>query len=130
MKSLPLEHVPALVTPLHVVLVVKVAKLPMVTVSVEQTVISMGTVALMSTVLHVNENALFFIFIMIIIMSFNTDPRTCQDIGITSCCTDNTGTGLCDVHFRDPQNNRCSCNVTCHLRNDCCTDAASFCVRK
>ena len=55
MKLLPLEHVPALATPLHVVLVVKIAKLPMVTVSVEQTVMSMLTVALMSTVLHVNE---------------------------------------------------------------------------
>ena len=60
MKPLPLEHVPALVTPLHVVLVVKIAKLPMVTVSVEQTVISSVTVALMSTVLHVNEKALIF----------------------------------------------------------------------
>ncbi len=50
---------PALVTPLHVVLVVKIAKLPMVTVSVQQTVISSVTVALMSTVLHVNENACY-----------------------------------------------------------------------
>ena len=66
MKPLPLEHVPALVTPPHVVLVVKIAKLPMVTVSVEQTVISTMTVALMSTVLHVNDNALIFIFFIII----------------------------------------------------------------
>ena len=63
-------------------------------------------------------------------MSYNTDPRTCRDIGITSCCTDDTGNGLCNVHFRDAQNSRCSCNVSCHLRNDCCTDAAFFCVRK
>ena len=63
-------------------------------------------------------------------MEFNIDPRICRDIGITSCCTDDTNTGLCDVHFRDAQNSRCSCNVSCHLRNDCCTDAASFCVRK
>ena len=62
MKPLPLEHVPALATPLHVVLVVKIAKLPMVTVTVEQTVISTVTVALMSTVQNVNENPLFFIF--------------------------------------------------------------------
>ena len=62
MKPLPLEHVPALVTPLHVVLVVKIAKLPTVIVSVDQTVISTMTVALMSTVQNVNENALFFIF--------------------------------------------------------------------
>ena len=60
MKPLWLEHVPALVTPLLVVLLVKIAKLPMVTVSVEQTVISLVTVALMSTVLHVNEKALIF----------------------------------------------------------------------
>ena len=64
MKPLPLEHVPALATPLHVVLVVKIAKLPTVTVSVEQTVMSMLTVALMSTVLNVNENAFFFTIIM------------------------------------------------------------------
>jgi hypothetical protein len=49
--------VPVLVTPLHVVLVImmEIAKLPMVTVSVEQTVTSSVTVALMSTVLHVNN---------------------------------------------------------------------------
>ena len=62
MKPLWLEHVPALVTALHVVLVVKIAKLPMVTVSVDQTVISTMTVALMSTVLNVNENTIIFIF--------------------------------------------------------------------
>ena len=62
MKPLWLELVPALITPLHVVLVVKIAKLPMVTVTVEQTVISTVTVALMSTVQNVNENPLFFIF--------------------------------------------------------------------
>ena len=61
MKPLPLEHVPALATPLHVVLVVILAKPPMVTVSVEQTVISTVTVALMSTVLHVNDNAFYFL---------------------------------------------------------------------
>ena len=58
MKPPLLEHVPALVTPLNVVLRVKVVKLPMVTVSVEQTVISMLTAVLISTVLHVNEKAL------------------------------------------------------------------------
>ena len=63
MKPLPLEHVPALVTPLHVVLVVKIAKLPMVTVSVDQTVISTMTVALMSTVLHVKLMIIFYLFL-------------------------------------------------------------------
>ena len=63
MKPLRLEHVPALATPLHVVLVhmMEIAKLLMVAVSVEQTVIRTVIVALMSTVLNVNKNALFFL---------------------------------------------------------------------
>lgn len=55
----------------------------------------------------------------------------CRDIGITSCCSDEHGTGLCDVHFRDHQDNRCSCNISCHLRHDCCDDAEAIgCIRK
>ena len=50
-----MEHVLVLVTRLHVVLPVIIVKLLMVTVSVEQTVISMVTAAAMSTALHVNE---------------------------------------------------------------------------
>ena len=58
------------------------------------------------------------------------DPRTCADVGITTCCSDATNTGLCEVHFRNsPQH--CSCNVSCHLRNDCCSDAQEIgCIRK
>ena len=54
-KPLLLELVPALTTPLPVVLVMQIAKLLMVTVFVEQTVTSTVTVALMSAVLNVNE---------------------------------------------------------------------------
>ena len=50
-----MEHVLVLVTRLHVILPVIIVKMLMVTVSVEQTVISMVTAAAMSTALHVNE---------------------------------------------------------------------------
>ena len=59
-----------------------------------------------------------------------TEPRTCADVGITQCCNDSSGTGHCDVHFKDSENNRCSCNASCHDRNDCCPDAHMFCRRK
>ena len=68
MKLLLLEHVQALATPLYVVLVVKIAKLPMVTVSVEQTVMSTVTVALISTVQNVNEKYTNFYFNKVIII--------------------------------------------------------------
>ena len=58
-----MEHVLALVTQLHAVLLVTIAKLLMETVSMEQTVISTVTAAAMSTVLHVNE-AIIINFIM------------------------------------------------------------------
>ena len=123
-----LEHVLALVTPIHVVLRMKTAKLQMVIVSVAQIAIFTVIVAKMSTVLHVIQYIVYYNCFYK--LSFNTDPRMCADVGITSCCTDTTGAGLCDVHYRDAQNNHCSCNITCHLRNDCCSDAVEFCIRK
>ena len=62
------------------------------------------------------------------IIANSTDSRTCTDIGIYQCCTD-TRTRACDV-ILDAQNNYCSCNASCHARGDCCSDAATFCVRK
>ena len=54
------------------------------------------------------------------------------DVGITTCCNDPVN-GHCDVFHRSLHNNRyhCSCNATCHDRNDCCSDAVAIgCVRK
>ena len=59
----------------------------------------------------------------------HVEPRTCADVGITQCCNDPNGSGICDVHFRG-SNGQCSCNVSCHRRNDCCPDAQTFCIRK
>ena len=56
-------------------------------------------------------------------------PRTCADIGITQCCNDISGNGLCNVHDIHTDY-RCSCDVSCHARNDCCPDALIFCIRK
>ena len=55
-----------------------------------------------------------------------TDPRTCVEVGITACCNDETNTGLCRVNFRDSQGTHCSCNASCHRRNDCCEDAVEI----
>ena len=69
-------------------------------------------------------------WIIFVNYDMNVDPRTCLDVGITSCCNDISHNGLCDVHFRDIPNRHCSCNVTCHRRNDCCSDAVALCIRK
>ena len=45
-----------------------------------------------------------------------TDPRTCQDIGIKTCCNDVDGRGICRVYN---QSGHCSCNLTCHQRKYC-----------
>ena len=129
-----MELVPALVTLLPVVLVYlrKTAKLVMVIVSAIQTAIFLMTAVRMSTVLLVIQKHKESIMLYIELPSSflqNTEPRTCADVGITSCCSDTSGAGLCDVHFQDTQSH-CSCNMTCHLRNDCCSDAVEFCVRK
>ena len=61
---------------------------------------------------------------------------TCQDVGLTTCCTDPSGSspGMCEVYHPGIGNNylpRCSCDVNCHQRNDCCADAVSIgCERK
>ena len=61
----------------------------------------------------------------------HVDPTTCRDIGITECCNDESGSGKCDVHLNDRIKRRCSCNVSCHLRNDCCPDVMEIgCIRK
>ena len=64
-----------------------------------------------------------FVFVLI-------DPRTCRDIGILSCCDEAiAGSGNCDVYISDTE--QCSCSLTCHERNDCCSDAESIgCRRK
>ena len=59
-------------------------------------------------------------------ISLFTDPRTCVEVGITECCNDETNTGLCRVSFRDSRNTRCSCDASCHRRNDCCEDAVEI----
>ena len=62
---------------------------------------------------------------------FNKEPRTCSAIGITTCCEDVQNNGNCDVHFRDSQENHCSCNISCYLRNDCCSDVSAIgCICK
>ena len=48
-----------------------------------------------------------------------TDPRTCADIGIYSCCT-NTASGSCEVRTGQ---HYCTCDISCHQRGDCCSDA-------
>ena len=55
------------------------------------------------------------------------DPTTCAGVGITECCTDPEGAS-CDVF--NSTSRVCSCNVSCHLRNDCCSDAINICPRK
>ena len=63
---------------------------------------------------------------MLLLNSTESDLRTCADVGIYQCCTD-TRIGACDV--RDGQH-YCSCNASCRERDDCCSDAATFCARK
>jgi hypothetical protein len=74
---------------------------------------------MMSTVLQVNQ---IFIKSILHYVQPCTGPRTCAEVGITQCCIDPSGTGYCDVHFRDSGNNHCSCNASCYDRNDCCDD--------
>ena len=129
-----LEHVPALITRLGAAPLVKTVRHLMVTATVMLTAIRLKTAVKMYTALLVICKALLKIQLAVstyTIVCSIIDPRRCTDIGITTCCTDATNTGLCDVHYRDNQNGRCSCNVSCHLRNDCCPDAESIdCIRK
>ena len=134
-----LELVPALITPTHVAPHDTTAKQLMVTVTVVQTAMPWATVVWMLTALHVtiiiftvplnfDYEALFLLIFLIVY----TEPRTCADVGITTCCNDPVN-GRCDVFHRSLHNNRyrCSCNATCHDRNDCCSDAVAIgCVRK
>ena len=57
-----------------------------------------------------------------------SEPRTCADVGFTSCCNDRSNSVLCEVHFIDAHYHAdyCACNVSCHLRNDCCNDAETI----
>ena len=52
------------------------------------------------------------------VVYFNsTDPRTCKAYGITRCCEGD----YCDVMDKN-LSFLCSCNASCHQRNDCCPD--------
>ena len=57
------------------------------------------------------------------------DPRQCVDIGTTTCCTDVNNEDICEVRFRNVEK-QCSCDVYCHSRKDCCSDALTMCIRK
>ena len=82
---------------------------------------------------HCPSRNYWITYVYLELLSFNTysEPRTCADVGITRCCDNMNGVGSCDVYSRDAQNTHCSCNISCHLRNDCCSDALSIgCIRK
>jgi hypothetical protein len=102
----------------------------METASVVQTAISGMTAVKIITALLVYHCNYSVVKCMKWYLQLCTDPRTCADVGITQCCVDRNGTGHCDVHFRDSDNTRCSCNASCHERNNCCPDALMFCERK
>ena len=109
----------------------------MVTASVVQTAIFLVTAVKMFTVFQVIQYHMAVVCVIqyISMKSHFTDPRTCEDVGITECCSESdlSGFGSCDVHYQVSQNEsvRCSCSVSCHQRNDCCPDAVAIgCLRK
>ena len=98
--------------------------------TVVQTAISWVIVVKISTVLQVMCSCTVIKPLICVFITIIAEPRICEDVGITKCCNDASGAGLCDVHYQDSGNNHCSCNVSCHRRGDCCPDAQRFCVRK
>ena len=110
----------------------------MVTAGAMQAAIILVTAVKMFFVLQVIQSLQLLTIISVCMYIYiqshaNAEPRTCEDIGITECCTDTKGVGVCDVFFGDSQNlnSGCSCNMSCHERNDCCTDAEAIgCIRE
>ena len=102
-----------------------------VTANVMQAVIILETAVMMFTVQEVNicseYHQLYLYYINIFIISLIA-PTNCQDIGIHKCCSTTRNVhGICNVFGTNP----CSCDVSCHERNDCCSDAETIgCLRK
>ena len=111
--------VPVLITLLAAVLLMQTARLLMVIATAMLTAMYMVIVVMMFTVLKV--------MILTRLVPLDniastpiTDPSTCAEIGITTCCDDVTD---CEVSSGD---SHCSCDISCHRRNDCCEDAVEI----
>ena len=99
----------------------------MVTASVVQTAIFLMTAVKMFTVFQVIRSYGCCVCHTSMKSHF-ADPRKCEDVGITECCSDLSGFGSCEVHYPDYSVRCCcSCNVSCHQRYDCCLDAVAIC---
>ena len=82
------------------------------------------------------SDLIIIILLLLLIIIIHTDASTCEQGGITECCTPNVNASVSgrNCHVRDYTNTQyCSCSKTCVNGNDvdsygvqCCPDVTSI----